>query len=69
MSPTAAAVLAVLAVTVAVILAALAASVAWYLARVDGATVATALTRAGITFGATLTLLALVATTLSDLIT
>ncbi|MFI2041076.1 hypothetical protein ACH470_41785 [Streptomyces bottropensis] len=66
MSTSSTAVLAVLAVTVALIVAVLAAAAAGFLAHTDGATLNAALTRAGITFAATLSLEALVASTVTD---
>jgi hypothetical protein len=59
MSPIATAVLTITAVTVALVVGVLVAGAAGFLARADGATPYAALTRAGVAFAATLTLLAL----------
>ncbi|MEU9497628.1 MULTISPECIES: hypothetical protein [unclassified Streptomyces] len=58
----------VLAVSVAVIIAVLAAVTAGFLARREGASPAAAVSRAGMAFAATLSLLALLTTTVSDLL-
>ncbi|MFD0068923.1 hypothetical protein ACFV99_32905 [Streptomyces sp. NPDC059944] len=63
------AVIALLAVSVAVTIAMLAAILAGLLARADGATRATAVSRGGVTFAATLTLVAVVVATVADILT
>ncbi|MFG2351863.1 hypothetical protein [Streptomyces phaeochromogenes] len=63
------AVIAVLAVAVAVTVALLVAVLAGLLARADGASHATAISRGGMTFATTLTLVALVVTTVAELLT
>ncbi|MEV3958418.1 hypothetical protein [Streptomyces albogriseolus] len=62
------AVVIVLAITVAVIIALIAGLAAGLLARADGASLSAVVGRAGMTFTATLTLLALVVTTVADLL-
>jgi heme/copper-type cytochrome/quinol oxidase subunit 2 len=60
--------LTILAVITAVIIAALTGAVTAFLARADGATAAGALIRAGVAFGATLTLIAVLVTTVAGLL-
>ncbi|GAA3917527.1 hypothetical protein GCM10023084_80520 [Streptomyces lacrimifluminis] len=62
-------VLTVLAVAVAITVSLLAALAAGLLARADGASPAAAVSRGGIAFAATLTLLALMVTTVAGLLT
>ncbi|MFE7439463.1 hypothetical protein ACFU7X_03220 [Streptomyces chartreusis] len=68
-TPSYTAVIALLAVSVAVTVALIAAVLAGLLARADGATRATAISRGGMTFAATLTLVAVVAATVADILT
>ncbi|MEU6470250.1 hypothetical protein [Streptomyces massasporeus] len=62
-------VLTVLAVAVAITVSLMAALAAGMLARAEGASPAAAVSRGGMTFAATLTLLALMVTTVADLLT
>ncbi|MFF5668247.1 hypothetical protein ACFY7F_36275 [Streptomyces griseofuscus] len=68
MSPALLATMTILAVTVSLIVSALTGAVAALLARADGATLAAALIRAGIAFGATLSLIAVLVTTVAGLL-
>jgi heme/copper-type cytochrome/quinol oxidase subunit 2 len=60
--------LTILAVVTALIIAALTGAVTAFLARADGATAPGALIRAGVAFGATLTLIAVLVTTVAGLL-
>lgn len=68
MPPAFLATLTILAVTVSVIVAVLTGAVTALLARADGARPAAALARAGVAFGATLTLIAVLVTTVAGLL-
>ncbi|MFF1537328.1 hypothetical protein ACN6LF_004648 [[Kitasatospora] papulosa] len=68
MSTTYTVILIILSVAVALILSLLAAAAAAFLARADGATIASSLGRAGVTFCASFTLLALAVATISGVL-
>ncbi|MFJ3339123.1 hypothetical protein [Streptomyces sp. NPDC086766] len=69
MPPSYTAAVIVLGVAVAVIISLLAAVTAAFLARAEGASSSSMVSRGGMAFATTLTLLALIVTTISDLLT